>query len=366
MAASFIKKCVFFIAGTFILCTHLSALPGFTPSIADVSGEYVYYEDRTFIRKSYIGFLYYDDATYAARYYAPPVSQQPAIDIQLFLTLDPTAPYIKLTGERITGAATADDTDIINYLHDLLYEFNARRIKVGTIPTTVGTTKKTTDDFAQFGGKIICEYNSLVPLFNLERISTHDGAAIFILTTTGRLRSSDDTSFADFIGMLEDHSDTRHRFVHDKNAPRQQYTTADGQRVLLDSQWTQSMDNLWLLGDTAIVSVASVPVSTMSTDIAMALLLRRLIHGGEYSYPDWQHIEMLPHSPQNTDVQKVCRLVFYQPNSNTKTCTVYVLSPNGAETYSLFTLTVFYTAYESNRTYFDAIVQAYIDLSATQ
>ncbi len=69
---AFFKNTKFFVACALIsFCGSAFALPGFTPSISDVSGEYVYFCDTTFYRSSYICFLTYDNSTFAARYFAP-------------------------------------------------------------------------------------------------------------------------------------------------------------------------------------------------------------------------------------------------------------------------------------------------------
>ena len=56
---------------SFILCAGLFAMPVFSSYLPDTSGEYVYYQDKTFERESYIGIIYYDDETFGIRYYSP-------------------------------------------------------------------------------------------------------------------------------------------------------------------------------------------------------------------------------------------------------------------------------------------------------
>ena len=87
------KKTLLFPALAVLTALRLSALPGFSPSISDVPGEFVYYQDKTFERESYIGFLMYDEKTYAARYYAPfdPKKSAPEMNVRVYVTLDPDA-----------------------------------------------------------------------------------------------------------------------------------------------------------------------------------------------------------------------------------------------------------------------------------
>ena len=56
--------------------------------------------------KHYIGFLMYDEKTYAARYYAPfdPKKSSPEMNVRVYVTLDPDAGHIELTGEKIISA----------------------------------------------------------------------------------------------------------------------------------------------------------------------------------------------------------------------------------------------------------------------
>src|SRR5574344_1815344 len=100
-------------------CTAF-ALPGVKAYIPDSSGEYVYYRDYSFERESYAGFLYYDDGTYGARYFAPMdrEKQLPDKSVEILFSIDPKADSVKMTGERILSTLTPDDDDIVNYLHD--------------------------------------------------------------------------------------------------------------------------------------------------------------------------------------------------------------------------------------------------------
>jgi len=82
-----LKKITLFAAALFA-AANLFALP-------DASGEYVYYRDSSFNRESYIGFLYYDDSTYEARYYAPPTESlaEKNIDMLFFCRAKKTAAW---------------------------------------------------------------------------------------------------------------------------------------------------------------------------------------------------------------------------------------------------------------------------------
>ena len=60
------------------------SLPATEDWLPDTSGEYVYYSDKSFKDKSIIGFLYYNDETYAARYYSPSTLSKQEKDITVY------------------------------------------------------------------------------------------------------------------------------------------------------------------------------------------------------------------------------------------------------------------------------------------
>lgn len=201
---------VCFPAAVFFSAPGASALPGFSPSVKDVPGEFVYYQDRTFERESYIGFLMYDEKTYSARYYAPSDKKagKPELNVTIYFTVDPAENHIELTGEKIISSRTPEDSEIINYIHDMLYELSARRIKAGDIPDKAAVH----DDFMQFGGSVTVFYDSCVPLFNIRRIESASEKIEFSVVTAGQLRSSEDKTFAEFKGFPKNSTKKKHLF----------------------------------------------------------------------------------------------------------------------------------------------------------
>ena len=95
------KRKFFLILTFFALSFAVHALPGFTPYIQELPGQYVYYEDKTFARKSYFGILQFDEKSFAARYYAPADERdkKPETDVEIYFTIDPKADHMELTGE---------------------------------------------------------------------------------------------------------------------------------------------------------------------------------------------------------------------------------------------------------------------------
>ncbi len=341
------------------LVCNIYALPGFTPFIKDLSGQYVYYKDNTFNRDSYIGIITYDDATYGLRYYAPanldktPVAKSK--DIQLLFTLDITKQYIELTGERIIGNIESDDTEIINYLHDIFYEFAARRKKAGQI-TTVSTIK---EDYAQFGGEVNIKFNPLIPLFNIEQITIPDGTEQLKLITTGQLISSQDESFNAFKELPVKITDSVHVFKNDKKAKATKYSVSNKsiatQKITLDAQWTQSAENLWTLGKNAILIVDIIPSEQANSDF-FELLQRKMCLGTDASYPIWDmQTYILEKNSSNVEISNV----YYNPLSESFTKDFKYISKLSDGSIAFLSLTVFYGPYRNNVKYFEDILKSY-------
>lgn len=340
--------CLFgMLADAALLALPVQALPGFKPAVPDVSGEYVYYRDDTFNRVSYAGFLCYDDKNYAARYYAPEdkIQKLPEQSVNLLFSLDPEADHVVMTGEKILTAVTPEETELVNYLHDMVYELVSRRIKAGTVDSTAGK-KNVQQEFMQFGGTVSIVFNYLVPLFNVEQIvRLSDKKQIFSLVTAGTLTSSEDSSFSSFSGFPENYVDTIRDFQIDKNAKSVIYVTNEGKKLLLDSAWQQSMQNLWLLGDAAIISAGTMHVSEFT--------LRKMLESSENAYSDWRR-QVLTYSGGEYHIE----CVFYQPAGGAVTRSFRIIGDEKIKT-DLFMLTVYDGVYAKNRAYFDEIVNRY-------
>ena len=345
------------------------SLPGVTSPAADTSGEYVFYSDKSFSNESYVGFLYYDEGTYAIRYYSPASanSKNPRLekDICVYITLNPQNEKIEFTGEKIVGASTLEDADIVNYLHDLFYEFAERRQK---ITLDFENTKKVTvnQDFAQFGGNVIFLMNPYIPIFNLESIKSATGKELFKIQTSGRLSSSDDPSFLGFKGLTDLPQDKERKFKGDKKAKaltasfQSKLSGAEKdflvtQEVTLDKRWQKSMDNLWLLDDFALLSfnIITKPDS-LSEEEFMNYMSRRLVQSTKQSYAVWQKMKF-----SHDEASIKSENIFYQPQSKNVTKDIKILTKVSPQVYAYLTLTIFDSVYESNKKYFDSIISSY-------
>ena len=340
-------------AALFLCMRAANALPGCTPYIEDASGEYVYYEDKTFTRKSYVGFLCYDEATYAARYYAPKTDKDAPLSVTIFVTIDPSADHMNITGERQIVSGSPRDGEIVNYLEDMLYMLNAHRIKAGSIIRE--SERIVPDDIMQFGGKAVVEYDYLIPLFNVKRIAKGAGMSIlFDIVTVGKLTSSGDEAFSNFSGFPESYADKKNTATRKKNAAKKMTLSFDGQKADADDAWVQKMDNMWMLGNDAAVSMASLPKPAGALQRAEALMTRRLLEGNGTSYADWRYI-----SVRNTAGSCVVHSVFYDTEKKRATRIVRKLTKRGDGSYAFFTLSVFEGAYAADKSYFDRIADSY-------
>jgi len=341
------------------------ALPGFSPYLPDNSGDYVFYRDDSFERESYIGFLAYDDETYQLRYFAPTdkVNYLPEKNIQILFTVNPDKPYLELTGEKIMTTITpnSDDVDIVNYMHDLFYELTSRRNKADPVsPETEGYVSDKTfmenglrinTDYAQFGGNVTMVYDVLVPLFNLKKITDAQGNDILSLVTFGTLASSVDSSFDDFNGKTTKLIVKEKGAQIDRNAQSIDYTYS-GKKIKLDTNWSQTMENLWLLGDSALVSASIIPFYEQMKDRYDLFVIRRLLMSSADSFVDVQGIQIKKEAVGYTIT---CNI--YQPKTDNTVKNVKVLRRKQNNTFNLMLVTVFQKDYLANKKYFDNIIE---------
>ncbi|MCR5763418.1 MAG: hypothetical protein K6G00_08565 [Treponema sp.] len=331
------------------------AVPGVQYYISDFSGEYVYYSDKTFKTDSIVGFLYYDDTTYAARYYsaADNNAKSPERDITIYVNINPEKTHLELTGERIVGATdTFEDTQVVNYLHDLLYEFTECRQKQQINSCEPVQSQQT---FDQFGGFVTITYNSLIPIFNIQSIASADKTKIFDVLTTGILTSSSDASFTNFKGVNSDIKDKARKFK--KKRAKALTVEFEGQKIKIDSQWSQSMENLWLLGDSALLTINTVSVPEAyknSKEQFHDVLLRKLSQSTEGSYSLWQKRSLKSNDGKDSIIN-----MFYQPETGDLTRDFKIIQDMGNGTYAYLTMTVFESIYQKNKSYFNKIIKSH-------
>ena len=357
------SKKSFFSVLFFSLFSYLFALPGVTKKIPDLSGQFVYYEDKSFERESYFGIIFYDEGTYGLRYFAPSKTDVkpllPKKDIQILFSLDITKKYVELTGERIISAITPEDTDIINYLHDMLYELTARLQKAS--PNGFIEDKITVpQEFEQFGGEVKVNFDPLIPIFNVKSIEDSTGKIVFNLVTAGQLSSSSDENFSAFEGLPVKTED-QHSFSLNKKAEKQKitYKKTSGftQKITLDSQWTAKAENFYTLSNSAILAFDVIDLS--KTDSAQKAnvsntLLQKFTLGTDGTYP-YSQLQKLETSASGTKVSNL----FFNDISKSFTRDFKILTQLDENHLAIMSLTVFQGVYSKNSKYFDSILKSY-------
>lgn len=332
-----------------LIISSVFALPGFTPSVKDIPGDYVFYKDSTFQRESYVGFLTYDEKTYAARYFAPATKKLPEKDIKIYFTVNPKADHMELTGEKVENgfAMSKDDTEIVNYLHDLIYELNSRRIKVSEVPSIC------MEDYPQFGGDVLINYDAIVPLFNVRSIiNSKTNQKLLNISTCGRIQTATDNSFESFKGLPASYKDNRHKMPNVKKAVPSTIELEDSQSVTLDSCWKRGMENLWFLGDAALLTIGTLP-ATDSVDF----LTRQLCLSTGKTYIDWNNINASVDFSKKSYIQA---LVYDSSNGNV-TINIKIVLPAKENKSPALVMSVYQNLYKKNTKYFEKILESYTE-----
>lgn len=326
------------------------ALPGFESPLADSSGDFVYYRDSSFKRESIIGFITFDEGTYGARYYSPADKKAKLTekDITVYLSINPEGENLEITGEKIVGAATAEDTDIVNYIHSLFYTFVSARKKVSFEDMSL---LKSTENLSEFGGEVVLEYDPFVPLFNIRSLSSA-GKEILSVETAGRVLSSSDDTFSSYRGIKKLPQDKKRKIKKSNKDPLP--VNYGKQKVTLDEAWTQSMENLWVLGDVAVLTMMS--GDSIDKDSYFRALKSSLM-GHTHSYPLWKHSKSEWENSADNLLAKSCVLWYSEGDGVTRVFKTLFREEDGIA--HIFSLTVFEGAYQKNRAYFEKILHSW-------
>ena len=345
------------------------ALPGFNKLIEDKSGDYLFYRDFSFSRESYIGILYYDESRLQIKYYAPAdiKGKLPEKEISLLISINPDLPNLDLTGELVMSAITpnGNDVDIINYLHDILYEFSARRIKAGNIQYPSADFNKNQaftktghsirQDYKQFGGMVTIYFDDIIPLFNIKSIYSDDGNLLLCCCAIGHLKDNADASFNGFKGFGKKPAATEKKSVIKKSSEATEYTVKEHQIISLDSNWTQSMENLWLLGNEGLITITELPAPAADDFANGAVIIRKLLESTSGSYTDLSECQISGDSKKHA---YLFSQLTYQPNTENWIRNKRIITKK-TDGFYYFTLTVFESFYLKNKAYYDDICKSY-------
>lgn len=363
-------KSIFAAAAFMAAAFSAEALVGVEQYIPDSSGEYVYYKDSTFSRESYIGFLYYDEGTYGMRYYAPANAESPAKAVELLISVDPSKDHVDMTGERFITQPTPEDTDVINYMHDIFYELTARRQKAGEIKAFDYSKSKQKftdegyavpqDDFTQFGGKATILFDAVVPIFNVKKITDYKGDVVFRAVTAGHITGMEDTAFSNFVPYQE----IKNPAKTDAPAPAKKSALTmkielEGMKALqhsvqADKNWkSQGNSFLWTYGDKALANFTGFEYNEQDKLMADSQLIRMFTESSTANLTDWNSYDI-------RIVKGVLKISGTKQSKGSRPVhEVRMISKHSGSIYSAFILSVYLDEYNSNRGYYDAIVKSY-------
>ncbi|MBR5646736.1 MAG: hypothetical protein IKX23_08875 [Treponema sp.] len=366
------KKLLVILTTFFIALSTAIAMPGFESYIPDIPGEFVYYRDYSFARESYIGLLKYDDSTYQIKYFAPFDTKNKLMEknLALAVTVNPKSNFWDMTGEVILQAPQNNDEDIeiLNYLHDILYEFSSRRIKAGKItPSSKGYIISgvyknngfaVTEKYDQFGGTVTTLYDVLIPLWNVKSIVDYTGKILFECVTFGRLSSNDDKSFDEFkgFGNLQNKGKVQ-KFKKSVPAKIKLSYTNSYIKLALDSNWKPANDFIYFLGDEANVTAYAIPFKGKNTNYNLLQTLRFNLEGSNKTYTDFSSIELI----NKNDDKSITKLSYksYLPDSKNIIYTTRLINAkNNSEDINQFSISVNLNAYTKKKAYYDAIINS--------
>lgn len=347
------------------------AMPGFKSYIPDVSGEFVYYKDNTFVRESYIGILMYDESSFQVRYYAPEVKSQKLaeMDISILISIDPTSDYWNMTGERLMTPInnTEEEIDVLNYLHDILYEFSSRRNKVSNITPEnpyYSTSRNfysngisIRQDYPQFGGSVYINFDPIIPFFNIKTISDLSGKILMQCVLSGKIESSQDKGFSDFKGFGNGKFSTKLEKQNKKAAPEN--ITSDNLYVTLDSDWTEPIEGytaIHAFGDEAVLFLLVTENYSNEPLYALMTLLRTEIQSTQASYIDLADFE---YKLDLTECKVKIIKKTIDVNKNKYISFGIYSKQKESNNFDVFYLSTTMHAYTVRKSYYDKIIASY-------
>lgn len=363
------KKIITLLSVLFLAITATFAMPGFTSYFEDTNGSFVYYRDYTFARESYIGLLKYSDTQYAIRYYAPEDTEQKLTDkvIEIIFSINPDKPYIELSGEIASTkiSNSQEDIDILNYLHDIIYEFSSRRIKAGDVSPnnkeyvlnkdyrTNGL--KVTQTYEQFGGNVIINFDCLIPFFNIKSIESSNGKKLFDCVAIGIINNQNDTCFNDFIPYSKVKTLEGTALVDEK--AKSLKVSSKNNTITLDEKWTKISDDVYYyeLGEAFAILGNLQTDQTNSSDYTNTILsfIKTLITSRTdvyYYLPDFNY--------SFTTTKTQFDVKAYSPKDNYKSHQFYIVSKKKNDI-CFFNLVVSEKNYTEYKNYYNKIIKSY-------
>ena len=337
----------------------VNALPGFSPYIADVPGDYVFYRDYSFNTETYIGFLYYG-SSYQAKLITleDKKNKTPEKSVEIYFTVDESKDFLEFTGEKVISLPNSEDILLVNYLQDLVYEFSKKRIKAQSVDKkNVLRDKKDflysgfvqNENLEQFGGEVKIIYDWAVPLFNIKAIKNYSDQVQFVLATVGRISTSENNDFENFKGFGT--VPKKSKLKLSKNAKKNQ-VNFENLTLTLDNQWNQAMENVWFLGEKAVVVLSKISLKDKNLDF----IFRQMLINPQKSYYNWNNFVISDFEDSFT----IDATVFdAEKNKNSKNLIKVVKNPENESEYFLFNSSIYFDSYLKNEKYFSSIRESF-------
>lgn len=339
------KKKIFF--SVCFLLAHLSV----NAVSHATSGEYIFYRDNSFKDESFVGFLYFDEFTYAARYFSG------TTDITLYLALREDKNEIK--GEKIVGDVKAGDEQIVNYLRELFWEMlQAKKGAPAKIDMKAakkkrlidGEEKKTAKNVAIFGGDIYVCYDLLCPLFYVKSLKNLSGKTLLEVVTAGKIWNDKDNSFLSFKGFSKKEV-KKMPSLKIKSEGEKEYTLSGGQSIKISESWERKAENQWMLKNSAMILMVKSDVKVKNKKAELFSLLSRFIMSADGTYVDWSQSE----------IEKKAN-GFYadlRVESDGQSMRIFKRADLVKGHFYLFILSAYEEAFMENKSYFSQIINTY-------
>ncbi len=313
------------------------------------SGDYVVYRDYTWEKATWIGFLYYDDSTYGAFLVTPESGSK----VSLLFRVETVEGQMILTGQNIISKITQDDVMAVNYLMTLLPDMYAWRLSAGTVktdrPPLLPPLVSKVLVKPEFGGEVVLNYASEVPVFNMQDMVSSAGKPVLSLARMGHIQAGEEESFFGFVPVPELKEGAA---LSVPSSRKSEVKTVDGVKVNLDDQWTMVADNTFFLGDAAALIVDTIDLTEQKIDQKnLPVSLVRLFSLSSKS--SWA----LPPSLSVTGTAKKIRIAntFYDMTTGAANRDIKLCMPLAKGKCTIISLSVSETAYRANKAYFDSL-----------
>ena len=120
-----------------------------------------------------------------------------------------------------------------------------------------------------------------------------------------------------------------------------------GVQISLDQNWTNPVENMWMLNEDAVLSIASVP-NIATKELSKEYWLRRLLQSSDSSYKDISKVEFLYDELTG----------FYKITYSVSGMISKIVFKEMESSFLIISLAVYQNSYDSNTLYFDKIIKS--------